>query len=103
MVKQSISSVVLTSDFQSATQYWVIKNSEVLKEDFDNLWIISRLFAFEDWKKIRKTLEDLFQSKIIIYPLFAENVLIKLAEGSLEGVRWKRRDMASNGSFSLKV
>uniref|UniRef100_A0A9I9EG90 Uncharacterized protein n=1 Tax=Cucumis melo TaxID=3656 RepID=A0A9I9EG90_CUCME len=61
LVKHSTSSFVLTLVIQSTTQHWVIKNPKVLKEDFDNIWIISRLFAFDDWKKIRKTLEDLLQ------------------------------------------
>lgn len=52
--------------------------------DFNNLWVISRLFEFNDWKEITKLLEELFQSEVTISPLFAENALI-----SLDHNRWE--------------
>ena len=60
------------------------KNTEVFKQDSDNLWVVSRLFLFNDWKEIAKTLEDIFQLKVIINPLFAENVLIQIDHPMME-------------------
>ena len=73
-----------------------------LKEDFENLCILSRFFVFDDWKEIRKTMEDLFQSKIIINPLFVENALIKLDEGSLKEFVGKEAVWQVMGPFPLK-
>lgn len=54
-------------------------------EDFNNLWIISRLFVFSDSdsKKITKLLEVFFQIQVFINPLFAGNTLIKIDQGDL--------------------
>lgn len=38
-------------------EHWIIQNSDVLKQHFDNLWVVSRLFLFNDCKEIAKTLE----------------------------------------------
>ena len=38
---------------------------EVFKQNFNNLWIIAKLFAFDDWKETKKVLKDYFQSKAI--------------------------------------
>lgn len=40
--------------------------------------------VFNDRKEIAKVLEDLFQTKVIINPMFAENALIKLEDVTLE-------------------
>ena len=56
---------------QRMQNYWVRKSKDVLKEDFSYLWVLSRLFSFDDWKKIAEFLEYFFQVKIIINPLFA--------------------------------
>lgn len=48
--------------------FWTQKNYEVFKENFNNLWVISRLF--NEWMEITKTLEEFFQTKVIINPLF---------------------------------
>lgn len=52
--------------------------------EYDNLWIISRLFVFDDWREIKQTLEEWFNTKLIIKPLFEENALIKLDQGLIE-------------------
>ena len=31
---------------------WVIKNSEVVPTNFENLWIVTKHFAFDDWREI---------------------------------------------------
>ena len=67
----------------SKQKHWLIKNHEVLKVNFENLWIISKLFASDDWKLIRKRLEALFQAKIVINPLYDENALINIDQGSI--------------------
>ena len=36
-------------------------------EDFNSLWIISRLVVYNEWKDIVKTLEEYFQVKISIH------------------------------------
>lgn len=77
-------SYVSVPDRQSMVQYWVQKNNEVLKEDFNNLWIVSRLFQFNNQKEIASTLEVYFQIKVIINPLFVENALIEINQGNLE-------------------
>ena len=51
----------------------MLKNSDVIQEDFSNLWIVSKLFDFNDWSEIARTLKDYFQSEIIGNPLFAKN------------------------------
>lgn len=84
MKKRLLNSSVFSSEKQSSNLFWVHKNIEVFKEDFNNLWIISRLFVFDNWKEIKQTLEEWFNSKLIINPLFAENALIKLDQGSIE-------------------
>ena len=54
-----------------------------MKVNFENLWIISKLFASDDWKLIRKRLEALFQAKIVINPLYDENASINIDQGSI--------------------
>lgn len=75
---------------------WVIKNLEVAQTKFDQLWIVTKLFALDNWREIRKVLEFLFQTKIVISPLFDENALISLNQG-LHQWRW---NMAVNGLVS---
>ena len=41
---------------QSTSKYWVIKNPVVFKADFDNLWVVSKLFEFDSWVKINEAL-----------------------------------------------
>lgn len=85
MLKQSnLRTPVLGSEKQSMRSYWVQKNLEVFKEDFSNLSIVSRLFVFNEWKEIAKALERVFNTKIIINPLFADLALIKFDKGRLE-------------------
>lgn len=64
--------------------YWVRKGDEVLKEDFNNLWIITRLFVFDNLKEITSFLEDMFQVKIIINPFFDDKAIIKVNHGKLD-------------------
>lgn len=62
---------VLDMKKQSIRQHWIIKNPKVFQTDFDNLWVITRLFEFNSWVENKKTLQTLFQSEVIINPLFA--------------------------------
>ena len=39
---------------------WVIKNLEVVPTYFEQLWIVTKLFTFDDWWRIRKMLETTF-------------------------------------------
>lgn len=83
-------------------KHWVIKNIDVAPTNFDPLWIVTELFAFDDWRSIRRMLETVLQVNFIINPLFDENALINLDQGSIkeqirgEGV-WQLM-----GSFHLK-
>lgn len=52
------------------SSYWVHKDYEVLSLDFDNLWVVTGLFAHNDWKEIKVTLENYFQSNVLNNPLF---------------------------------
>ncbi|KAA0047189.1 hypothetical protein E5676_scaffold1280G00090 [Cucumis melo var. makuwa] len=81
---------------------WVIRNSEVISTNFENLWIITKLFAFDDRRKIRKMLENYFQAKIVINPLFDENALINLDEGSIKDLICNEGKWQVLGSFYLK-
>ena len=45
----------------SKQKHWLIKNHEVAKINFENLWIITKLFASDDPKLIHKRLESFFQ------------------------------------------
>lgn len=102
MKKRLLNSSVFSSEKQSSNLFWVHKNIEVFKEDFNNLWIISRLFVFDNWKEIKQTLEEWFNSKLIINPLFAENALIKLDQGSIEDFIEKPEKWQELGPFHLK-
>lgn len=69
------------SDKSSPIQsYWVRKEHEALRLDLENLWIVSRLFAHNEWKEIKATFEDHFQSKVLINPLFDDKTLIKIGK-----------------------
>lgn len=61
-------SSVLVEVKQSINSSRIQLNDEVLQEDFNNLWIGSRLFEFDDWKEIAKVLEEMFNTKVIINP-----------------------------------
>lgn len=45
--------------------------------------MVSRLFEFDDWKEIMKVLEEIFNTEVILKPIFPENALLKLEEGSI--------------------
>ena len=61
---------------------WLIKNHEVAKVNFEDLWIISKLFA--RWLRlIHKRLKEIFRTKIVLNPLFDENTLISIDQGSI--------------------
>lgn len=53
---------------QSINSSQVQLNEKVLQEDFNNLWVISRLLEFDDWKEIAEVLEEMFNTKVIINP-----------------------------------
>lgn len=60
------------------------RSKDILKEDSSNLWVLSRLFAFDDWNEIAELLENFFQVKIIINPLFVDKAIIKVKQRQLE-------------------
>lgn len=61
-----------------------LKKNQVFQEDFNNLWVITRLFVLDDWNAIRKHLEDLFNVNFTINPLFSNKALIKSEVGRME-------------------
>lgn len=77
----SCTSSVLKTEKQSQ---WVNKNTEVIRAKFEHLRIVTRLFAFDNWREIQKMLKIYFQAKIIINPLFDKNALISLDLGLIE-------------------
>lgn len=77
------------------------KNLEVFKEDFNSLWIISKLFVFNEWKEIAKASEEIFKSKVIINPLFEDKALIKTDNGRLEELIEKQGKWQEYGPFHL--
>lgn len=85
-ISQITKSTVLLPGKQGKESFWVQKNYEVFQEDFSNLWIISRLFVFNDWREIAICLENHLKTKVIINLLFADNVLIEVYQGSLENL-----------------
>ena len=79
----------------------MIKNSEVFKADFDNLWVVSKLFEFDSWVKINEALELFFDSKVI-NPFFANNALIELERGPLKEFIESPGRWQCFGAFHLK-
>ena len=75
---------------------WLIKNHEVVKVDFDDLWIITKLFASDHWRMIRKQLELLSKTKFVI----PSSVLTKHPWNSLERKRNGR--LGANFTLTLK-
>ena len=70
--------------------------------NFDNLWIISKLFAFDDWRMIRKFLEMKLQTNIIINPLYDDNAFISIDRGSLSDIIGVKGKWQAWGNFHLK-
>ena len=54
------------------------------REDFKSLWIVTRLFEFNDWKDVKIVLEDHFHSIITINPLSANKAIIESPLCNLE-------------------
>ena len=81
---------------------WLIKNHEVVKVDFENLWIIIKLFASDAWRLIRKQLETLYQSKIIINPLYDDNALISFDKIPSKDLIGKEKKWQAWGEFHIK-
>lgn len=75
---------VLQAEKQSMGAHWIQKNQEVFKKDFSNLWVILRLFMFNEWNTIKDLVEYLFNAKFIINHLFSDKALIKCDKGQLE-------------------
>ena len=53
-------------------------------EDFSNLRILSRLFAFDEWKDIKDHIENLFNININTNPLYADKAAIEVTKGKVE-------------------
>ena len=89
--------------FSPNQKQWLIKNHEVAKVNFDNLWIISKLFASNDWGLIHKRLEKIFQTNIVINPLFDENALISFDQGSISDFIGEERKWQAWGISNLNL
>lgn len=91
--------------FHSAKQpeekFWVLKSNDILEENFNNLWVLNRLFIFDDWKDIVSHLEDLFQAKISLNPLFADKAIIKVSKGKIEDMIYALGKWFNYGNFHL--
>uniref|UniRef100_A0A9I9EHS5 Uncharacterized protein n=1 Tax=Cucumis melo TaxID=3656 RepID=A0A9I9EHS5_CUCME len=81
---------------------WVIRNAEVATTNFESLWIVTKVFAFDDWQMIRKSLEEYFQAKIVINPLFGENAFISIDQDSIKDSICEEGKWQAMGSFHLK-
>lgn len=81
----------------------LIKNHEVIKINFDKLWVISKLFAFDNWRMIHKILKKNFQTNIVINPLYDDNAFINLDQGSLSDLIGMEGKWQTWGNFHLKV
>ena len=58
-------SSVLAPKKQSMSRYWIIKNPEVCKINFNNLWTVTKLFELDEWTEIASTQKLYFESDII--------------------------------------
>ena len=71
-------SSVFDLEKQSMSCYRIIKNPKVLKIDFNNLWIVTRLFEFDERSAIASSLKLYFDIDVILNTLSAECALIQL-------------------------
>lgn len=99
--KEVISDTFLARKSDNQGQ-WMIKNAEVATTNFESLWIVTKLFAFDDLRMIRKSLEDYFQAKIVINHLFGENARISIDQGSIKDRICEEGKWHAMGSFHLK-
>lgn len=57
------------------------------------------MFVFNEWKEIKKAVENFLQHKVIINPLFVDNALIKINQGKLEDLIVTSRKWQAIGPF----
>ena len=90
---------------QSEKHFWVRKNEDTLQENFNNLWVLNRLFIFDDWKDIALYLEELFQVKISLNPLFPDKAIIKATQGKFEDMIYSQVNgsIMENFIYYLKI
>lgn len=62
---------------QSSHSFWIKKEKEILDLNFSSL-LVTRLMEFYSWPNIKPTLEDFFQTYILINPFFVDKALIEI-------------------------
>lgn len=88
---------------QSKQISWLQQNQDVFKEDFNNLWVITRLFSFNEWREIANALEAHFSVKFIFNPLCAKKALIRTDHEKIEDLIEAPGKWQTFGQFHLLV
>ena len=60
------------------TKIFLGSKREILEMSFNDLWVVSHFFVHNDWKTIGKVLEEEFQCKLMLNPIFVDKALFKL-------------------------
>lgn len=74
----------------------------MVKVDFYNLWIITELFASDDWRLISKQLKKLSQTRIVIIPFYNDNALISFDKVSIKDFIGEEGKWQARVNFLLK-
>ena len=100
--KSHTHSSVSDKEKQSMSRYRITRNPEFCKTNFNNLWIVTRLFEFDEWPEIASSLKLYSDSNVIINPLTAESATIHLDQGELEALVEHPGKWQECGRFHLK-
>ena len=74
----------------------------MVKVDFYNLWIITELFASDNWRLIHRQLEKLSQTRIVMNPLYNDNALVSFDKVSIKDFIGEKGKWQARGYFHLK-